>query len=334
MLEKHRAAPDQRRDGARRRHAAARRRGGARRTPRRSARGSHELERAYHLRNGELESVREESERRRLALAEHERDFERLHREEATLRRGIDEQIEHLGRTYAEIERLERARARRDRSPTARTSRDHRGEARARGDGADRGDEGHARLATPRVVAADPFMSRDRSARRHRPDLERAAAAGDGRHRHPLPRDGAATRPRRPARRPGAPGRSRPDAGRRRQRRGEGVRARWAARTARRLRRDRGAGPARQRRGARAPVRPAAGRSTSTIRGCSRTCTTPRPSGSIRSATITAAGCSSCRAATSSCAPRRSSATSISASSPRSAGSTPSAFASIPICAA
>ena len=33
-------------------------------------------------------------------------DFERLHREEATLRRGIDEQIEHLGRTYAEIERL------------------------------------------------------------------------------------------------------------------------------------------------------------------------------------------------------------------------------------
>ncbi|HEX2465472.1 MAG TPA: PIG-L family deacetylase [Thermoanaerobaculia bacterium] len=66
----------------------------------------HELERAFHLRNGELESVREESERRRSALVDHERDFERLHAEEATLRRGIDQQLEHLGRTYAEIERL------------------------------------------------------------------------------------------------------------------------------------------------------------------------------------------------------------------------------------
>jgi hypothetical protein len=66
----------------------------------------HEMERAYHLRNGELESVREESERRRLALADHERDFERLFGEEARLRRGLEEQIEHLGRTYAEIERL------------------------------------------------------------------------------------------------------------------------------------------------------------------------------------------------------------------------------------
>ena len=50
--------------------------------------------------------MREESERRRLALVDHERDFERLHREEATLRQGIHEQGEHLGRTYAEIERL------------------------------------------------------------------------------------------------------------------------------------------------------------------------------------------------------------------------------------
>ncbi len=66
----------------------------------------HEMERAYHLRNGELASVREENERRGLALAEHQVDLERLHREESTLRRGVDEQIEHLGRTYAEIDRL------------------------------------------------------------------------------------------------------------------------------------------------------------------------------------------------------------------------------------
>jgi chromosome segregation ATPase len=66
----------------------------------------HEMERAYHLRNGELESVREESERRRLALEDHQRDFERLFSEEARLRRGVEEQLEHLGRTYAEIERL------------------------------------------------------------------------------------------------------------------------------------------------------------------------------------------------------------------------------------
>jgi LmbE family N-acetylglucosaminyl deacetylase len=65
-----------------------------------------EIERAYHLRNGELETVREESERRARALEEHERDFERLHAGEATLTRGIEEQLEHLGRTYAEIERL------------------------------------------------------------------------------------------------------------------------------------------------------------------------------------------------------------------------------------
>jgi len=39
-------------------------------------------------------------------LVDYERDFERLHGEEATLRRGIAEQLEHLGRTYAEIERL------------------------------------------------------------------------------------------------------------------------------------------------------------------------------------------------------------------------------------
>jgi LmbE family N-acetylglucosaminyl deacetylase len=65
-----------------------------------------EMERAYHLRNGELETVREESERRARALADHDADFERLHREEALLRRGIEEQLEHLGRTYAEIERL------------------------------------------------------------------------------------------------------------------------------------------------------------------------------------------------------------------------------------
>jgi LmbE family N-acetylglucosaminyl deacetylase len=65
-----------------------------------------ELERRYHLRNGELQSVREESDRRAAALDAHERDFARMFREEETLRRGVDEQLAHLGRTYAEIERL------------------------------------------------------------------------------------------------------------------------------------------------------------------------------------------------------------------------------------
>ena len=50
--------------------------------------------------------MREESERRRQALADHEQRLRASPREEATLRRGIEEQIEHLGRTYAEIERL------------------------------------------------------------------------------------------------------------------------------------------------------------------------------------------------------------------------------------
>jgi LmbE family N-acetylglucosaminyl deacetylase len=65
-----------------------------------------EMERSYHLRNGELETVREESERRARALEEHERQFQRFYEDEATLRRGIDEQLAHLGRTYAEIDRL------------------------------------------------------------------------------------------------------------------------------------------------------------------------------------------------------------------------------------
>jgi LmbE family N-acetylglucosaminyl deacetylase len=65
-----------------------------------------EVDRAYHLKNGELESVREESGRRALALAQHERDFQRFFEEEASLRQGIDDQLAHLGRTYAEIERL------------------------------------------------------------------------------------------------------------------------------------------------------------------------------------------------------------------------------------
>jgi LmbE family N-acetylglucosaminyl deacetylase len=65
-----------------------------------------ELEREFHLCRGELESVREESERRKRALDQHAADFERLWDEEKRLRRGVEEQLEHLGRTYAEIERL------------------------------------------------------------------------------------------------------------------------------------------------------------------------------------------------------------------------------------
>ena len=63
-------------------------------------------ERDYHLKNGELASAREESDRRAAALEEHEREFRRLYELEAELRRGVDDQLEHLGRTYAEIERL------------------------------------------------------------------------------------------------------------------------------------------------------------------------------------------------------------------------------------
>lgn len=65
-----------------------------------------ETEKRYHLVNGELAAVREESERRCEALAARQRELDRLCGEEARLRRGIEEQIEHLGRTYAEIERL------------------------------------------------------------------------------------------------------------------------------------------------------------------------------------------------------------------------------------
>ncbi|HVR28677.1 MAG TPA: PIG-L family deacetylase [Thermoanaerobaculia bacterium] len=65
-----------------------------------------EMERSYHLKNGELASAREESERRARALEEHEHEFRRRFEQEAELRRGIDDQLAHLGRTYAEIERL------------------------------------------------------------------------------------------------------------------------------------------------------------------------------------------------------------------------------------
>ena len=73
-----------------------------------------ELDRRYHLLNGELAAVRDESGRRAEALERHEEEFRRLHDEEATLRSGIDDQLAHLGRTYAEIERLNQAVARLD----------------------------------------------------------------------------------------------------------------------------------------------------------------------------------------------------------------------------
>ncbi len=67
----------------------------------------------FQLVNGELEAVRGSSAQQAVALAEHEAalaehvvQFQRMFDEESRLRSGLDDQIEHLGRTYAEIERL------------------------------------------------------------------------------------------------------------------------------------------------------------------------------------------------------------------------------------
>lgn len=60
----------------------------------------------FQLANGELDAVRKLSAQQSVALAEHVVQFQKMFDEEARLRSGLEDQIEHLGRTYAEIERL------------------------------------------------------------------------------------------------------------------------------------------------------------------------------------------------------------------------------------
>ncbi|HEX2253821.1 MAG TPA: PIG-L family deacetylase [Thermoanaerobaculia bacterium] len=60
----------------------------------------HRWEQAHHRVHGEVVGLREEREALR-------RELQRLYDDESALRRTVDEQTEHLGRTYAEIARLE-----------------------------------------------------------------------------------------------------------------------------------------------------------------------------------------------------------------------------------